>query len=168
MANFQSVVNKYGFQQSNKKQIPVIGLIFVAIAILLMPALYFFEKLVPEPHEKYNYKEIVQHGESVKARITNVQVKKNMTINNVNPRIISYDYIYRGKLFTDKFQTLEFEQLDTLVKKDSITVLVWNGKSVVSNLKPVFFPFFIFWMIPVLFLFIGLPMACMGKFRKEK
>jgi hypothetical protein len=41
-------------------------------------------------------------------------------------------------------------------------VFVWNGKSVIDNIEPYTFPIFFLWGIPAVFLFIGIPMACMG------
>jgi len=150
MSKAKSTISSYWIGFRSKKPFSIMGLGFVILSLIAIPSLFYNQKITIGPYEKYNYEEIVSHGERKNARITGVMIKNNVTSNGINPRIISYEYIFRDSMFTDKFQTLEVEQVDSLSKKDSVNVFVWNGKSVISKIKPYTFPMGLLWCIPIL------------------
>lgn len=159
-----NITNNYywtGFR--SKGPMSIIGLVFTCVALFVMvPIQFVMPKLLQEPYERYNYKEIVQKGECVTARVNDVEVKYNVTVNGIHPRVISYDYVYQGSTFADKFQTMEVKQADALLTNDSINVSVWKGASVINNRKLFTFPFQLFWIMPAIFLLVGLPMLYQG------
>jgi hypothetical protein len=163
MSKAQSKISNYWIGFKSKSPFSIIGLIFIILAIfVLIPLLFILDNLLKEPYERYNYKEIVRHGEIKNARITGIKIKTNVRFNDINPRVISYAYMSQGSIFTDKFQTVDIEQVDSLSKKDSIIVFVWNGESVIHKIKPYTFPTRLLLNMPMIFLFIGIPMACLG------
>jgi hypothetical protein len=149
----------------SKSPFSIIGLVFIFFALFVgMPVVVLMQKFLRAPYEKYDYNEIVRHGERKNARITRVKTNYNSTYNGINPRIISYEYSSGDSIGTDKFQTIELDEIESLQKKDSIAVFVWNGKSVIATIEPYTFPVEIFWMLPILFLLIGIPMFCIAHF----
>lgn len=163
MSKTGSKLNNYWLGFRSKGPFSIIGLIFIMVAFfVIIPSLFLLDRLLKDPYERYNYKEIVDRGESKNARITGITVKKNVTFNGIHPRVIAYEYLHQGAGFADKFQTLEVEQVDSLSKKDSINVFVLNKESVIGNLKPYTFPFMILWPAPAIFLVFGIPMFCFG------
>lgn len=111
-----------------------------------------------EKFETYNHKEISEKGVEKTAVITNMIVKHNVSINGVNPIVVDYEYKNDNDTVGDKFETLEVEKAGMLKVGDSITVKVYKTESAVVGLEPYSFPFKVFFIMPFIFLLIGIPL----------
>lgn len=134
----------------------IFGIANVAIPILIIiPALIFLSNYLKSDFEKYDYNLIVSKNYQKKAKIDDIKVRGNISINGSNPRVVSYSFQHDGKSVSDKFQTLEYEKVNDLKSKDSIDIYFFNNQSVIKDLVPFKFSIKIFWIIPILMIFFG-------------
>jgi len=148
-----------------KSPFSILGLIFIIIVlVVIMPLFWVLGKLLKDPYENYDYKRIIASGKITDARIKCISTKKNVTINGIHPRVISYEYIENDSMLSDKFQTLSVAQTDSLQNKDSLKITVLNHQSVVNGIEPYSFSLKMLWGLPLIFLIIGLPFFLMGHF----
>src|SRR5688500_18207817 len=118
-----------------------IGLVFIVLSVfVLIPLLAFFSS-TKDAYEKYDYDKIISQGKDLIAKVISVQTQNNVTINNVfHPQIIDYTYNDNGQTNDDKFKTLTNADNPVFKIGDSINIKVYNGESVIGNLKPFTFP----------------------------
>lgn len=60
------------------------------------------------------------------APITSIKVDENTTVNNVYPKIISYEYYVDGQPHSDQFKTLQTDGGATLQLKETIKIKMYN------------------------------------------
>jgi hypothetical protein len=138
-------------------KIAKLGIIFTAISILiLIPSVVLISAAATEKYEKYDYTKIKAEGTSVVARVTDIETNYNTTINGVHPSIISYSYSHNGAESDDKFATLAPDKVSRMAIGDNLDVKVLGNESVITTLKPYRFPFYMFFLIPLPFLVLGL------------
>ncbi|HLA56252.1 MAG TPA: hypothetical protein VK623_09140 [Flavobacterium sp.] len=138
-------------------KIAKLGIVFTAISVfVLIPAVVLISAAATEKYEKYDYAKIKSEGTSVVAKITDIETNYNTTINGVHPSIISYSYSHNGAESDDKFATLAPDKVSHMAVGDNLDVKVLGTESVITTLKPYRFPFFMFLMIPLPFLVLGL------------
>lgn len=136
----------------------LIGGIFTTISLVILSVFWIFLFSAKAPYEKYEYKEIVAQGIPLKAKITGISTKYNTTINNEHPAVISYAYDYGGKQMTDKMQVLAPDKVAQMAVGDEVNIKKLREESVLAEMEPFRFPFFVFLLLPVIFLIIGLTM----------
>jgi len=141
----------------------ILGLVFVLSSLLILtPMLLVISRTLTQPYERYDFAEIRRHGTPAVARITSIAPLTNVTINGENPRVISYTYPSAGGPVADQFQTLELAKLTSLKAGDTIRVNALNQQSIIPSLEPFSFPFHFFFILPGIFLLIGLPFFLIG------
>jgi hypothetical protein len=141
----------------------LLGLVFVLGPLLLLtPLLLVLSHTLTQPYERYDFDNIERHGTAATARITGIELVTNVTINNEHPRLISYTYPSAGQLATDRFQTMELAKVSSLKQGDTIGIKALNGQSIIASLEPFSFPFHFFFIIPGIFLLIGIPFLLIG------
>nr|WP_294942719.1 hypothetical protein [uncultured Mucilaginibacter sp.] len=148
-----------------QRRVSIIGLIFTALSVFVMlPLITILSFTTAEPYEKYDYKAIEQNGIEKAAKITFIKKINNVSYNGENPVVLSYKYDDGGKIVEDKFETLGLEQITTLGIDTSKTafVFVYRNQSVIKGLEPFSFPITMFYMMPAIFLLIGLPILLIG------
>jgi hypothetical protein len=140
-----------------------IGLVFITVSIFVfIPVIVFFNS-TKETYEKYDYDKIISQGKDLTANVTSVQTQNNVTVNNVfHPQIIDYVFSDNGLTKNDKFKTLTNADNPVLNIGDSINIKIHNGESVIKNLKPYSFPINLFYILPSMFLLIGIPFFLIG------
>jgi hypothetical protein len=140
-----------------------IGLTFIILSLFVFIPLIAFFNSTKDNYEKYDYNNITSQGKDLKAIIHSVETQNNVTINNVfHPQIIDYTYKDNGQTKNDKFKTLTNNDNTTFKIGDTINIKVYNGESVIKNLKPFSFPISLFYAMPAIFLLIGIPFFLIG------
>ncbi|MBS1513142.1 MAG: hypothetical protein JST86_20060 [Bacteroidetes bacterium] len=142
-----------------------IGLVFITLSIFIfIPVIAFFNS-IKDAYEKYDYEKIVRQGKDLKAIVTSVQTQNNVTVNNVyHPQIIDYAFSDNEQTKNDKFKTLTNAEKLVLQIGDTINIKTYNGESVIENLEPFSFPINRFYILPLIFLLIGIPFFLIGLF----
>lgn len=106
---------------------------------------------------KIDYELIDSQGIETSAEVTNIQVESNVTINDVHPTIISYQYLKNNEAVRSKYKVLEGKRIEGLQVGDNLATEELNGQSIIQNLKPYRFPVALLFLIPIPFLLFGLP-----------
>lgn len=140
-----------------------IGLVFIMLSLFVFIPLIAFFSSTKDAYEKYDYGKIISQGKDLTAKVTSVEIQKNVTINNVfHPQIIDYTYSDNGQSNNDKFETLTDANNPIFKVGESINIKNYNGESVIKDLKPFTFPIYIFYFLPLIFLLIGIPFFLIG------
>lgn len=106
---------------------------------------------------KIDYELIDSQGIETSAEVTNIQVESNVTINDVHPTIISYQYLKNNEAVRSKYKVLEGKRIEGLQVGDNLATEELNGQSIIQNLKSYRFPVALLFLIPIPFLLFGLP-----------
>jgi len=88
----------------------------------------------------------------------------NVSVNGQNPKLISYEYDNNGQTISDKFETFDLEKTADFSVGSNAEILSYNNQSVIKGLKPFSFPFGVFFILPAIFLIIGLVFLFIGFF----
>lgn len=140
-----------------------IGLTFIILSLFVFVPLIAFWDSTKDAYEKYDYDKIINYGNDLTAIVTNVEIQRNVTVNNVfHPQIIDYTYNHNGQSNNDKFKTLANANNPVFKIGDSINIKIYNGESVIRGLKAFTFPVYIFYILPFMFLLIGIPFFLIG------
>ena len=134
----------------------VISGVFFCIFPLLMaiPFTFLFSSLT---NEEPDFDKVLNLGKDSKGIVLYKDIVSNITINGVNPIKIIYEYEVDGNKIKDSFQTMSVMSVKNWQKGEQIIVRHFDGDSIIPELEPVNFPFWIFLMIPFIFVIIGLP-----------
>ena len=152
---FQIFKTKYPFSG--------IGLVLITLSIFVfIPVIVFFNS-TKDAYEKYDNERIISQGKDLTAKVTSVQTQYNVTVNNVfHPQIIDYSFRDNGQTKIDKFKTLTKTDNPVFKIGDSINIKAYNDESVIKNLKPFSFPINLSYILPSIFLLIGIPFFLIG------
>lgn len=137
-----------------------VGVIFSLVAVFIAVFMAIVFSTLGHEVPDASYEEISARGIGTTATITNIETQYNVTINNVHPTVISYTYTDDGTYIESKFKTLSPDEVSRLKIGDPIPIRHLNGVSVITTLEPFRFPYGLFFLIPVIFLLIGL--SCFG------
>ncbi len=141
----------------------ILGLTFSVLSVfILTPVLIAITIFTKSPYEKYDFKAIEKYGIEATATITGIDVLYNTTINGEHPRVISYLYYEDGQSYSDNFKTLMSNNSVQINLKDTIKIKVYNHQSIIENMKPFSFPYYIFYILPLVFLMVGIPFLIAG------
>jgi hypothetical protein len=142
---------------------PVLGLVFIAVAVfLLIPMVLLISASLTQPYEKYDFDAINKIGTETSAKITFIKSLNNVTINDEHPVLISYQYENNGATIADKFETLDLEKISGFNIGTEVKVLTYSGQSVIKGLSPFGFPTKLFYILPGIFLLIGVTFFLVG------
>ena len=103
-----------------------------------------------------DYELISSQGKESTAVVTDIETQYNVTINNVHPTIITYQYTENGKKIETKYKVLEVRKIEELEIGDEIAIKTLEGNSIIKNMDPYEFPLKFFSIIPILVISIGL------------
>ncbi|WP_445715013.1 hypothetical protein [Flavobacterium sp.] len=103
-----------------------------------------------------DYDLIYSKGKETKAVVTDIDIQYNVTINEVHPTIIRYQYTENGKQVESKQKVLEVRKIEELEIGDEIAIKTLNGNSIIKNMEPYEFPLKLFSIIPVFIIIVGL------------
>ncbi len=134
-----------------------LAIIFTLLPIIILfPLLITIGSLLKSPTDNYDYDAIEKEGVTVQGIVTAIETKYNVRVNNQHPSVIHYTYQLQQQTHTDQFETMAPEKVSRLQAGDAVTLKVRDGQSMMIGLPPFKFPFFIFFLIPLVFLFIGI------------
>jgi len=133
----------------------IIG-VFIGIFPLLMniPFIFIFSTLSQGDPD---FKLISKNGKETNGIVFYKDIVSNITINGVNPIKIVYEYKAGGNILKDSFQTMSVMTVKNWKKGDKITIKYFDGDSIIPELEPVKFPFWIIFVFDLVFVIIGLP-----------
>jgi|GEM_PF-3010058 len=132
-----------------------LGFCFTVFALLSIPLTLFISAMVMSDIENYDADAILRNGNPVTARIISMEPMTNVSVNGEHPTIFRYTYEARGKTITDAFQTFDDNRMDYKVG-DTVPARYYNGQSILTGMERFVFPFYLFGLMPLPFLIIGL------------
>jgi hypothetical protein len=143
------------------KPASLVGLVFTTLSLFVfIPLILILPGALKEPFEHYNFDEIKIRGVETNAKVTNVETKYNVEVNGKHPQIISYEYQLSGKTINDKFKTLDLDSTPKI--GTDIKILAYQNQSMIKGLDTFNFPANLFFILPGMFLLIGLPLLLIG------
>jgi hypothetical protein len=134
-----------------------LGGIFAIVGIFMSLIFFTFLSTLDDGEQKIDYPTVYKNGHEATAVITNIETQYNVSINHQHPSIITYRYEATGKSTEAKFTTLAPDAVARMQVGDSIPIKHLNGQSAITNLEPFAFPFMIFYIVPLIFLLMGVP-----------
>ena len=141
-----------------KKQIALFfGLLFSFFALLMFVIFTLIFSFTGNDSPKIDYELIDSQGIETSAEVTDIEVESNVTINDIHPTIISYQYFKNNEAVRSKYKVLEGERIEALQVGDNLAIKELNGQSIIQNLKPYRFPVALLFLIPIPFMLFGLP-----------
>ena len=147
----------------NNRPFSIIGIVFVISSIfILLPSIFFIANSFVEPYEKYNFEKIEKNGIEKNAKITDLRPVNNVTINGEHPLKISYEFSNNGLSKSDRFQTMDLEKTNEMKIGSEIKIKFFENQSKIENLEPFTFPFYLFYILPGVFLIIGSIFSAIG------
>jgi hypothetical protein len=140
----------------NRPRALTTGLIFSSVGLFSLIAMTIIFSEMASNGPDVDYDELNLKGVNTTGTITDIETQYNTSINNKHPSIISYRYTADGRELESTFTTLDPDRVSLMHPGDSVPVKHWNGASVITNLKPFQFPYWIIYAIEGVFLCIGL------------
>jgi hypothetical protein len=134
-------------------------LFFISFSLLMM------SKLTPN---QPNHAKIRSAGQEAKAEVVSVETVRNVDINGVNPRRIVFRYEVDGRMKQYSMDTMPSEETSDWKPGHQITIRYLGDEATIPSLQPLEFPMFLFLLMPVVFLSIGLPFLVYGIFRARR
>jgi len=140
-----------------------IGFIFVILSVfVIFPFVFTLSHVLINPYGRYDFAAINKYGSEKTAKITSIESVKNVSINYNHPSIISYVYENNGQPITDKFETLDLDKINDFAVGTEVKILTYQGQSVIKGLTSFSFPFYLFYILPAIFLIVGIPLLLAG------
>lgn len=147
----------------DRRPFSIIGIVFVFSSIfILLPSVLFLTKSFIEPYEKYDFDKIEQNGIEQTAKIIDLRPVNNVEINGEHPLKISYEYINNDATKSDKFQTMDLEKTNEMKIGNEIKIKTFENQSKIQNLEPFTFPFYVFYILPIIFFVLGSIFSIIG------
>lgn len=140
----------------SRKPFSILGIVFVFSSVfIILPSILLVTKSFIEPYEKYDFEKIEQNGTEINAKITDLRPVNNVSINGEHPIRICYEYLEKGLIKSDKFQTLDLEKTNEMKIGSEIKIKTFENQSKIQNLESFTFPFYIFFILPLFFFILG-------------
>lgn len=140
----------------SRRPFSILGIVFLFSSLfIILPSILFMTKSFIEPFEKYDFEQIEQNGTEQIAKITDLRPVNNVTINGEHPLRISYEYIEKDVTKTDKFQTMDLDKTNEMKIGNKIKIKTFENQSKIQNLEPFTFPFYVFYILPLIFFILG-------------
>jgi hypothetical protein len=125
-------------------------LFFITVSFVLTNSLK--DKTVPDvDHDKISKEGLLTTG-----RITNIDIKENITINGEHPAIITYSFSADGKENQSRYQILAPEKVSQMAVGDEIAIRHLGDESILEGFESYSFPAYLFFLFSLPFLIIGL------------
>jgi hypothetical protein len=134
----------------------IFGTVFTMIPFLFGGLFLLIFSFAGSDSPEVDYELVDKNGSITQAKINNIEVQGNISINNEHPRVISYSYQSADKLIDDKFRVLDSVKVSRLEIGDTIQIKHYNGQTIILDLKPYAFPTDILLLVLTPILIIGL------------
>lgn len=143
-----------------RKQFVESRVAIISAAVLLGLSVLFFIviSLVDTDRDipAVDYDRIRAEGVGTTATITDIEMQYDVTVNHDHPAIIHYKYIDNGREVTSKFRTLEPERVSQLRIGGEVQIKFQGNESILTDFEPFDFPLELFYIIPIVFLGMGI------------
>lgn len=140
----------------------IIGFVFIVMSVVALMTARFFS-FTRDYFDNYDHAAIDAKGKDLKATVSTLQTQYNMTVNeDFHPLIITYTFQDNGQVKSDKFKTLTGPDKQVFKVGDTLNIKLYNGETMIKNLESYSFPYFMFYIIPLLLLLMGIPFLLMG------
>jgi hypothetical protein len=146
-----------------KRGMALIGIVFTSLSIFVfIPLIIILSATLKAPYEKYDFEKITKNGVEKDAKITAINTVRNVSINYDHPKIISYAYENNGQTIQDKFETIDLDKIADFNIGTGIKILAYENQSAIKGLKPFTFPIELFYLLPGVFLLVGIAFMLVG------
>jgi hypothetical protein len=146
-----------------RRPFSVQGIVFVFSSLfILLPSVVFMSNSFLESYQKYDFEEIEQNGIELDANITDLRSVKNVSMNGEHPLEISYAFVDNGVTRLDKFQTIDLEKTNELKIGSEVKIKAFGNQSKIQDLAPFSFPFYLFYILPLIFFVLGSVFLAIG------
>ena len=113
----------------------LIGLVLTLLPIMFAGVHYLvFSLSNVKTIESKEYRLVQSNGKNFKARIVDVQVKKNIIVNGHHPVVVYYEYKKNGDDIVDNFVAIN--TYSKILKGDSINIKEYRNTSIIPSLTP--------------------------------
>jgi hypothetical protein len=144
-----------------KRPFGILGLALVILSVLILLFMIPFVIGFRGENNSYSFSDIQKYGSEKDAKVTSLNTVRNLSINNVNPITVTYEYEDNGTMITDKSETLDIDKVSSLNAGKVIKILVYDHQSIIKDVEPYFVPGWIP-LIPVPFFIVGIILFCLG------
>lgn len=134
----------------------IIGILFPILSILIFVSVTILSFTIQNPYEKYDFESITKNGIKKSAKVISKETVYNVTVNGEHPVIITYEYENNGQIKLDKLQSMDLDKILKLDIGSEVAIKVYNNESQIENIEPFSFPIVIFYILPMIFLLIGI------------
>ncbi len=117
-----------------------LGLMFLVVPSFMAIMFYSIFASINSEAPIVDYPSVLSQGTTTTGVITDIDRKRNMTINNQNPAVISYSYNVDGDTVESKFVAFDEDRLSMLSIGDLIQVKYLGNDSVIVDLDRFEFP----------------------------
>jgi hypothetical protein len=133
----------------------VIGIWFTVFPLLIaIPMVFFVNTFIPKEPD---HAKIRANGRSAQGHVLRIETVYNVTINEVHPRRVFFDYQDGDKFKTASMDTMSVDLVAGWHPGQPLEVKCLDGQATVPELQPVDFPFWLFALMPFIFATIGVP-----------
>lgn len=147
----------------NRRPFSILGIVFVFSSLfILLPSIFFMTNSFIEPYQKYDFEKIEQNGTEKNAKITDLRAVNNVTINGEHPLRISYEFLDKGLTKSDKFETMDLDKTNEMKIGNIIKIKTFENQSKIQNLESFTFPFYMFYILPLIFFVLGAIFSFIG------
>ena len=147
----------------SKGPVSVVGFVFIVLSVFVfLPFLFLFSIVFSGQNDSYDFKAIEKNGIEKNATITYIKTLYNIEINGEHPIVISYEYDLTGNKVKDKYETLDLEKTVNFGVGTNIKILTYLNKAIIKDVEPYSFPYYLFYLLPGLFFFIGVVLLLPG------
>lgn len=143
-----------------RRPFSILGILFPFFAIIGSIVIITILNLNKQPYESYDYEKIKKNGSEKNAVVSNIE-DANINVNGKNVKIITYEY-NNGEKVIDQFKTLEADKIADLKIGTQVKIKSFENQSVLKDIKPFVFPILFIFILPFIFLIIGIPFFLMS------
>ena len=147
----------------------VFGLMTTIFSLLMSIPFVVIFSIISQDQPDFDY--IFEYGKDTKGTVISKEVDYSMSINNVNPVILTYEYEVDAIKVKDSFQTMSIMTVQNIQIGDNIALKYLEGDSIIPDLRPTDFPFWIVYILDFIIVIIGLPFiyySLHGALKKKK
>jgi hypothetical protein len=117
-----------------------VGGLLTAIPLFASLVILFIFSLMASDVPDVDYDLINQKGESAKAKITSIETRENVSINNQHPSVIHYRYSLSGKEVESSVEVLSPNRVSQLNVGDSVDIKHLAGNSIITGMESASLP----------------------------
>jgi hypothetical protein len=148
------------------KLFKALGLVLILAPTLVTIILGVVFSSMKREYDYYDYELIRAKGVVVKAIVEDIEIRKNIEVKNLNPYVVTYHYLTSsGKNVEDRCEVFESKELRNLSKGSEIKVRYLESQSMLEEFEPSNVSYSFLYIIPAVFIPIGMILLFLSKKR---